>query len=107
MKLLDTNNTRYAVLIRDQHKHQFITYYVYLIEDLEQDNVDHTDEHYMAECFRNDVLDSEVELTVKWDGCSNMDTGTVQAHFCSAEHVGDFHDVLQDCYSHAQTIFEF
>lgn len=54
-------------------------------------------------------ISPNVELSVKWDGCCDMNgmADNVLTHFCSMEAIESYNQMIKTCYKDADKVFSF
>lgn len=110
MEILDCKNERYHVIF--EKRKNFIEFYAHEINDLmiefPYDYTELSANDFYHKTLKEDVK-AQVNFSVKSDGCVNMNpiNDGVLMHFCSERDIQNFSKLMNDCYAHAQSVFDF
>ena len=107
MKKLHTNDDHY-VIIKDDYSH-YNEYYVYERGQFEVDqNIDEDASDFRFKMIKEDQQ-PQVTISVKWDGCANMNSMAdgVMTHFCEKDDIFSYYGMILMCYDDARNDFNF
>lgn len=110
MKMIETADNRYVIVVDSKENPNVLYYDVYDIYD-DFNVAEYKDcdvETFVQRMKENDVVPN-VDISIKSSGCCDMNgmADNVLTHFCSEKDIESYSQMIKTCYQDAGKVFSF